>query len=342
MGIQVTQRVRLERRPAVVITRVGLGTAPLGNLFEPVEEPSALATLRAAVAHGIRLLDTAPLYGHGLAEQRVGAVLAELGEHCPADLALCTKVGRLLRPAGRTCPPDNDDVYAVEGPERPVFDFSREGVRASLVESLRRLGREEVDIALIHDPDDHLEEAIREAYPALAELRSEGRVGAVGAGMNNVASLLRIVESTEVDVILLAGRYTLLDTSAASELLPRCLERNVGVMIGGVFNSGVLADPGPKSRFDYRPAGKDVLRRVGRFETVCKRFNVPLKAAALQFPFAHPAVTTVLLGARSVMELQENLSLLRMNLPPGLWGAMQDEQLLDRRVPVPDTDGARG
>ncbi len=216
-------------------SRLGLGTAPLGNLYAEVSEEDAAATVADAWAAGIRVFDTAPLYGHGLAERRLGAALSA---HPRGDFVLSTKVGRLLVPGT----PDGADGFKVSHGQVPRFDFSADGVRRSLEESLGRLGLDRIDVALIHDPDNHLEQAIAEAAPALAALRDDGVVTAIGFGMNYVAPLKEAVERCDLDVILVAGRYTLLDQAALhSGLLAACAERGVGVIAGGVFNSGVLA-----------------------------------------------------------------------------------------------------
>ena len=231
----------------LALGRIGLGTAPLGNLYAEVTEEDARATVDAAWDAGIRLFDTAPLYGHGLAERRLGAALAA---HPRDELVISTKVGRLLQPGV----PEPEGAFRVSHGEVPRFDFSADGVRRSLDESLGRLGVDRVDIVLIHDPDAHLGQAISEAAPVLAALREEGVVGAIGFGMNYVEPLRKAVERCDLDVILVAGRYTLLDQAALdSGLLALCDERRVSVMAGGVFNSGVLAAPSPGSTYDYLP-----------------------------------------------------------------------------------------
>jgi D-threo-aldose 1-dehydrogenase len=281
--------------------RLGLGTAPLGGLFEAVDDDDARATVDAAWSVGIRHFDTAPLYGSGLAESRLGAALAGR----PRDeLTLSTKVGRRLVPG------EPDDHFVDAPPLRPVFDFSPEGVRRSLTESLERLQQDRVDIALLHDPDDRLDEA-RRAIDAAREL-----VPIVGVGTNVVATAQELVERGEVDVVLLAGRYTLLDRSAGNELLPLCAERGVPVHAAGVFNSGVLAGG---TTFDYAAAPLDVLARRDALAVLCARHGVPLAAAAIQFPLQHPAVRSVVVGARSPAEVEEDARLLELTVPDALW-----------------------
>jgi len=319
----------------LTVTRVGLGTAPLGGLFEAVSDEEALATIAGAWELGIRFFDTAPLYGHGLSEQRLGVALAGRPR---GDLVLATKVGRLLR---RDAPPDesqlSDGVERWKGvpPLNPVFDFSYDGVMRSVEESLARLGLDRIDVLHIHDPDEHYDDALRGAYRALDRLRSEGTIGAVGAGMNQAEMLTRFARDADFDCFLVAGRYTLLDQSALAELLPLCLERGVAVIAGGVFNSGILADPRPGATFDYSVAPAELVERARRLGAVCERHGVPLKAAALQFPLAHPAVTTLLLGPRSAAELEENLALLRLELPAALWDELRGEGLVARDAPAP-------
>jgi D-threo-aldose 1-dehydrogenase len=289
-------------------TRLGLGTAPLAGLYEPVEEAAATAAVDRAWDLGLRLVDTAPLYGSGLAEQRVGSALRSRPR---SELVLSTKVGRLLRPGLPAQP-----IFRGTPPFGPVFDFSHDGVLRSLDESLTRLGLDRVDVALIHDPDDHFEEAIGGAYPALERLRSEGVVTAIGVGMNQTGLLCRFAREGDFDCFLLAGRYTLLDRSAADELLPLCLERGIRVIAGGVFNSGVLASG---STYDYAPAPPAVLERARRLRSICEARGIPLEAAAIQFPARHPAVASVVVGCRSADEVEHDVRLFEQELPDDLW-----------------------
>jgi D-threo-aldose 1-dehydrogenase len=228
---------------------------------------------------------------------------------------LSTKVGRLLVPD----PGAGSEHFAHGAGYRQVFDFSADGIRRSLDESMSRLGVDRVDVVYLHDPDDHADQALREAYPALHELRSQGVVGAIGVGMNQNAVPARFVRETDLDVVLLAGRYTLLDRSGADELMPLCLDRGVTVVVGGVYNSGVLADPSPGAHFDYEPARPQVLAAAQRLRDVAAGHGVPLKAAAVQFPLRHPAVGCVLLGARSVAELDENVAMAGHPVPEQAW-----------------------
>lgn len=322
-------------RTRLSVTRIGLGTAALGGLYTAVDEGQAVETVRCAYDHGLRFFDTAPLYGHGLSEHRVGLALRGL----PRDeVVLATKVGRLLR---ADAPPDRSQLSG--GVERwpaapsvnPVFDFSYDGVLRSFEESVGRLGVDRVDVLHIHDPDEHGEEALDGAYRALDRLRSEGTVSAVGAGMNQAELLVRFARAADFDCFLLAGRYTLLDQAALRELLPLSAERGIAVLLGGVYNSGILAGPRPGATFDYAPAPAELVERAHRLEIVCRRHGAELKAAALQFPLAHPAVTSLLVGARSPEELDEDIALLQTPLPAALWDDLRREGLLPEDAPTP-------
>jgi D-threo-aldose 1-dehydrogenase len=296
------------------LPRLGLGTAPLGGLFDAVDEDTALATVERAWERGIRFFDTAPLYGHGLSERRLGRALAGR----PRDeYVLATKVGRLLR-AG--APRDPDRAIWHEPPAlEPVFDYSYDGALRSLEESLERLGLERVDVLHIHDAEHRQEEALAGAYRALDRLRAEATIRAVGAGLNFPEPLVRFAREADFDCFLVAGRFTLLDRTALPELLPLCFELGIAVIVGGVFNSGVLAGG---TTFDYRPAPPEILERVRRLDETCTRHGVPLAAAALQFPLRHSAVTSLLLGARSAAELDESLDLLELEIPDDLWAEL--------------------
>lgn len=279
---------------------LGLGTAPLAGLYDAVDEETAHAVVERAWELGIRRFDTAPYYGSGLAERRVGAVLERKPRN---DFVISTKVGRRLRP----------DASGWDG---AYFDFSADGALRSLEESIDRLGLDRVDLVLIHDPDDHYDEAVAGAYRALARLRDEGVVNAIGVGMNQSELLCRFARETDPDCFLVAGRYTLLDRSAADELLPLCEERGIEVIAGGVFNSGVLAGG---TTFDYEAAPPGVVARVEELRAICARHGVPLQAAAVRFPARHPAVTSVLVGCRTPDEVTEDVRLFELDIPDALW-----------------------
>jgi D-threo-aldose 1-dehydrogenase len=296
-----------------------LGCAPLAGLYAAVDGEQARATLDAAWEHGIRAFDTAPHYGAGLSERRVGAALRERPRH---ELTLCTKVGRLLvEPHGRAV-----DPHMFEGAPRLErrFDFSADGVRRSLEESLDRLGMDRIDVAHVHDPDEHMDQAIAEAFPALVELREQGVIGAVGAGMNHAEPLARIVREADVDCVLVAGRYTLLDRGAEAVLLDPCAERGVSVLAAAVFNSGILIDPGEGARYDYEPAGDALRAHAQRIEAACARHGVTLAAAALAFPLRHPAVSAVVVGMRSPVEVEANLRHASEAIPDELWAEIDE------------------
>jgi D-threo-aldose 1-dehydrogenase len=292
---------------------LGFGCAPIGGLFEPVGDERTRQTLQHAWEAGLRFFDTAPLYGLGLAERRLGSFLKDK----PRDeYVLSTKVGRIIRDGT----PGPDLAAWTENRDKVFdFDFSYDGVMRSVEASLERLDLDRVDILFIHDPDDHHDEAIDGAYRALDLLRHEGTIGALGAGMNQTQMLARFAREASFDCFLVAGRYTLLDRSADAELFPLCEERGVVVVAGGVFNSGLLAGG---DTYDYAPASEDLRRKVRELNDVCFRYGVPLKAAALQFPYRQPVVASVLTGARTPNEIDENARLFGLELPPELWAEL--------------------
>lgn len=343
-----TERVPLTRA-GITLTRMGLGTAALGGLFQSVGEEEARSTIEAAWEAGLRYFDTAPLYGYGLAERRLGAVLRDRPREA---FVVSTKVGRLLRRGVPRHPTEFDDRGALYYHGEPdlslVYDYSYDGAMRSFEESLARLGLGRIDILLIHDPDvvqladspeAHFRLVMEGAYRALAALRAQRVVRAIGVGMNRVEMLVRFAQEGDFDVFLVAGRYTLLDQVALHKLLPLCLERGIGVVIGGVYNSGILADPRPGATYDYVRASPPLVERARRIAAVCDRWGVPLRAAAIQFPLGHPAVVSVLSGSRSRAELLDNLELFRYRIPDGLWDELFSEGLLPRDAPVPKGSG---
>jgi D-threo-aldose 1-dehydrogenase len=342
MPFDARERVDLGRS-GLRVTRLGFGAAPIGGLYTAVDDADARATVDRAWELGIRTFDVAPLYGYGAAERRLGSALAGR----PRDeFVLSTKVGRLVRPSDAITPTDDVDPQAMDGrqdafyvrsePVRMVFDFSADGVRRSIEESLARLGLDRIDIALIHDPDTHWAAAIDEAFPALARLRGDGVVRAIGVGMNQSAMLARFAREGDFDVFLLAGRYTLLDQDALGELLPLCVERDIAVLAGGAMNSGILADPTPGGRFDYQPAPPAIVERARRLAAICARHGVPLRAAAVQFPLAHPAIRSLIAGVRRIDHLDEYPELMAHPIPADLWSELRAEGLIDPVAPVPD------
>ena len=309
-------RVPGTRLPAVA-TALGIGGGPLGGLFRHVPEEDACAAVERAWEHGLRLFDVAPLYGHGRAERLLGSVLRAK----PRDsFVLSTKVGRLLRPTGGS---GRSDFADADPGREPVFDYSADGVRRSLEESLERLGLDRVDVVYIHDPEEHLDQAIGEAMPALTRLREEGVVAAVGVGTNVASTLARFAGETDIDCALLAGRVTLLDRSGADEALPRCAERGIAVVAGGVFNSGILADPSPAGTYDYAPPDEALRRRADELGERCAAHGVPLAAAAMQFPLRHPAVAAVVVGVRSPAEVDADVAAFETEIPEQLWQELE-------------------
>lgn len=322
-------------RSGIALPALSLGAAPIAGLYEPVAEADARATVRRALARGMRYLDTAPHYGTGLSERRVGIALADAPR---SSFLLSTKVGRRLEPLAPGARPATRG-FADGLPYTAIWDWSRDGIRRSLADSLDRLGLARVDIVYLHDPDRHERDVYAHAYPALAELRAEGVVRAIGVGMNRADMLARFVRRLDLDVVLLAGRYSLLDQRGLDELLPACLRAGVGAVVAGVYNSGLLADPRPGARFDYAPADAALVERALRLAEVCEAHGSSLKAAALQFPFGHPAVVSVLVGCRSAAEVDENCDRFARPLPGALWTDLRDAGLLPPHVPVPSAAG---
>ena len=321
--------------------RLGLGGAPLGNLFEAVNDLDARQLVEAAWHSGCRTFDTAPHYGHGLSERRLGDALR--GQ--PRDaFVLSSKVGRLLWPDAAAARAQHGYVDIL--PFRQSWDFSAAGTRRSVEDSLQRLGLARLDVAYVHDPDatTHgdqapgvLRQVLDETLPALRQLQREGLVGAIGLGTNDVDVVLQVLAAADLDVLMLAGRYSLLDHSALPGLLPLCAERGVRVALGGVFNSGILATGtrGGAATFNYAPAAREWLERTAQIEAVCDAFGVPLRAAALQFALAHPAVDIVMLGARTVWEWKDAQAMLRHAVAPAFWAALRAQGLVPDEAPLP-------
>ena len=297
-------------RTGLRVRRLALGTAPLASIFWGNDSDTAVQTAARALEVGIGFFDTAPFYGLGEAERRLGRAMAAAGGERPV---IATKAGRLL-----TVEPDGSvDVH---------FDFSYDAARQSLESSLERLGVDRVDIVHIHDPDDHIGEAADGTYPALVAWRDEGMIGAVSLGTNSVATAAAFLERVDLDCMLVAGRYTLLDRSAAN-LIDACAERGVAYLAAGVFNSGVLARPRPGSWFDYGPASDATLARAAEVDSICRRHGVSLRAAALNFPLTNAAVTSVVVGMAAPAEVDENLADLRTPVPDDLWLELQGMEL---------------
>jgi D-threo-aldose 1-dehydrogenase len=323
---------RLPNR-SLALSELSLGCSQLGNMYREISNTDARSTVDVAWELGVRYFDTAPHYGLGLSEQRLGAALAS---HPRDAYVLSSKVGRLLVPV--ECPDGLDDQgFVVPATHRRVWDFSRDGIRRSLEESLERLGLDRLDIVYLHDPDEHWTDVLATGYAALEELRAAGVVGAIGAGMNQSKMLADLVRDTDVDVIMLAGRYTLLEQDALDDLLPLCCERRVAVVAAGVFNSGVLARarPARDAKYDYGDAPRELVERAQAIARVCERHGTTLPAAALAFPLAHRAVASVCVGARSAAQMQRNAALYGQTVAPDLWSELKAEGLLRNDAPVP-------
>lgn len=314
-------------QPRAPLPRLGFGGAVIGNLYREISEEAALAAVDAAWNLGIRYFDTAPHYGLGLAERRLGSALAGKDR---AEWVLSTKVGRLLVPNGHRTGSDSAG-FDVPDDLRRRWDFSRDGVLRSIEESLLRLGVDRLDIVFVHDPDDHADEAIGRAAPALTDLREQGVIRAWGVGMNQWEIPARFVRETDIDIVMVAGRFTLLDQSAADELLPLCLERRVDVVNVGVFNSGLLSKPRPAAdtTYDYQTAPPDLIRRTNEIADLCQEFGTDLPTAALAFSYAHPAVKSVAVGMRSRAQVESVVSMSEAAVPEELWTALAERGLVD-------------
>jgi D-threo-aldose 1-dehydrogenase len=320
---------------------LGLGGAPLGNLFTAVPDADARSLIDAAWASGCRSFDTAPHYGHGVSERRMGDALRG---HARDGYVLASKVGRLLTPSASAAREQHSFVDIL--PFNQHWDYSAAGTRRSVEDSLQRLGLARLDVAFVHDLDRSchgdnapavLRQVLDETLPTLQRLKEEGLVGAIGLGVNDQQVVLDVLRHADLDALLLAGRYTLLDHSALPELLPMCLKRGVHVALGGVFNSGILATGvrSGQASFNYAPAAQEWVQRTSRIEAICQQHGVPLRAGALQFPLAHPAVEIVMLGARHAAEWNDALVMLRQPIPPEFWQALRSEGLVPPEAPTP-------
>jgi D-threo-aldose 1-dehydrogenase len=304
-------KVRL--RTGVEVSRLSLGTAALGGLYTSVSDADCTDTVLTAIDNGINFIDTAPHYGKGTSEVRIGKALAGRDR---STFVIATKIGRLLVPSTT----DIDDFFMdADNTVERKFDFSASGVRQSLEGSLERLGLDSVEILFIHDPDANADEAILEAYPELDRMRSEGIIKAIGVGMNQCETPTRVIKETDIDMVLIAGRYSLLDQKALEGLLPAALERNVDIIAAGVFNSGILANPVKGATYDYVPASAELLAKAVRIREVLDGHQVSLTSAALQFPLRHPAVKSVLVGCRSAAEVATNIAEFDKTIENKVW-----------------------
>jgi D-threo-aldose 1-dehydrogenase len=329
-------------KSGVEVTIMGCGGAPLGNMYQAFPDAQARATLEAAHAVGIRYFDTAPLYGFGLSEHRLGEALRGKERD---GLVLSTKVGRLLRPRD----PASLDHGQFKGglPFAQVYDYSYDGVMRSLEDSLQRLGTWRIDVLLVHDLDvwthgseqarvERVEAFMAGGYRAMEKLRADGTVKAIGAGVNETAACQDLAERGDFDCFLLAGRYTLLEQAPLDEFLPLCERRRIALIIGGAYNTGILATGAiPGAYFQYAPAPPEIMERVRRIEAVCARHGVWLPTAALQFPLGHPAVATVIPGTRSPAEVAQNLEIFAPAIPADFWVELKHEGLLRADAPTP-------
>jgi D-threo-aldose 1-dehydrogenase len=325
------------------VSQLGFGTGPFGNIFEKADDAMTRAAVTAALDGGINYFDSAPFYGHGLSEHRLGEALRGQDR---SRAIVSTKVGRLLRPTRATV--KTPGPFAGVLPFEIAFDYSYDGAMRSLEDSLQRLGMSHIDIAIIHDVTakwrgDQFETSYRQAidgaYKALDKLRSEGVIGAIGVGVNEVDTLERFAGDANFDCFMLAGRYTLLDTTALASLMPLCVRKSISILLAAPFHSGILvtgATPGAK--FWYADAPQDVLDRVKRMERICAAHGVSLQAAAIQFPLAHPAMGSIAAGYRSPSEVSQALVACRAHIPADFWTEMKAEGLIDPAAPTPAGD----
>jgi D-threo-aldose 1-dehydrogenase len=342
----VKARRQIGRRD-LQVTGLALGTAPLGGLYRDLSDEEAEAAIEAAWQAGVRFFDTAPHYGHTRAEHRLGHILRRYPR---SEYVLCTKTGRRFVP--RTRPYDGSEGWINPLPFEAIYDYTHDGILRSFEDSQMRLGVVDIDVLLIHDigvvthgeRNAHYWQQLTSGggFRALDELRSAGTVKAVGLGVNESQAVLDVMATFDIDCALLAGRYTLLEQAPLADLLPACEQRGVSILLGGAFNSGILARGIEGDlKFNYGDAPREIIEHVAKLQAVCSAHGVPLAAAALQFPYAHPAVATVLTGARSADEVRENVASFELPIPPALWQALRDEGLLDPRAPLP-VDAANG
>ena len=338
-----TRNLRTRKHGDLPLTELGFGGAPLGNLYRALPEEVAQATLDAAYDAGIRLFDTAPLYGFGLSEERYGAAIARWGRD---DLVISTKIGRWLEDCRLDEVPDLGFVLETK-PRSFEFDYSYDGVMRSYEQSLQRLGTDRIDILLIHDTDiwTHgsaeaadavLRKVMAEGYKAMEELRASGAIKAIGAGLNAWEICKRLAREGDFDCFLLAGRYTLLEQDALESFLPLCVEREIGIILGGPYNSGILASgPVEGAKYNYKPAPPEILERAREIERVCEAHGVRLVEAALHFVYGHPAIVSVIPGAAAPEEVARNMAVLDKAVPSGLWADLKGEGLIREDAPTP-------
>lgn len=340
-------KMRTLGRTGIPVSEISFGSVPIGNLYRPVDDVEAIEAVTTAVNAGVNLIDTSPHYGCGLAEHRIGTALRRLDRN---GLVISTKIGRwldttrIMPPAVAGADPTGDFVDTPRFMR--VFDYSRDGVMRSVDQSLLRLGIDKIDLLLIHDADSvihgaagadrRFREIMEGAYPAMVELREQGVVRGIGMGLNEVAASVRFLQAMDIDVALIAGCYSLLDQPALETFLPLAAERGIGVMLGGVFSSGILATGAiAGARYDYRPAPAEILARVGQMERICKSHGVPLAAAAIQFALAAPSVSTIVLGGATPAEIRANVAAASIEPPAALWSDLKAAGLIDSNLTTP-------
>lgn len=313
-------------RGNVPVSDVGFGAAQLGNLNRATTDDESTSAVHAARAAGITYFDTAPHYGLGLSERRLGRALADTARD---EIVISTKVGRLLVDSPETADRQDDEGFVVPASVRREWDFSADGVKRSIEDSLTRLGTDRIDIVYLHDPDDHEEQATREALPALLDLRAQGVIRAVGAGMNQSAMPTRFIEAHDLDVVMLAGRLTLLDQTGLTDLMPLAARRGVAVVAAGVYNSGLLSSTeiNPDAHFDYAPASSEMLARARRLAAICRSHGVDLPSAAVQYSLRHPAVVSAVIGMRTAAHVESSIDRRTTDIPDELWVELDAEGL---------------
>lgn len=303
------------------VTRLSLGSAPLSGLFRTVTEEESDELIELSLNSGIRHIDSAPLYGYGMSERRIGRVISKTDK----PYVLSTKVGRLVVPGKNK---ELDKWPGTDPNVEIVFDYSPNGIRKSLEESYERYGGKQAQIVYIHDPEEWISDAINVVYPILDDLRRQGIIQAVGIGVNYVKTAMAVIKDTDLNIALLAGRYTLLDQSSQDELYPLALAKNVSIVAAGVMNSGILANPKPGAHYDYEPAKAELVERALAIKNKLSEFNVPLTAAALQFPLRHKAVATVLVGAATADEMRANIRDFDLDIPKEAWESLENSGLI--------------
>ncbi|MFN8493581.1 MAG: aldo/keto reductase [Caldilineaceae bacterium] len=341
-------KLRQVGKTALHITQFGLGGTGFGNIYKAIGDQDAQATIDAAWQAGIRYFDTAPLYGGGLSEIRVGKGLARYPR---AEFVISTKVGwrlEALEPGSQLSGPEKVFDHAL--PYRGVMDYSLDAAKRSLEESLQRLNTDNIEIVLMHDPDEsislqpnfdpyavsHFKAAMEHVYPWLDDLRRQGVVKAIGVGMNQWQMLADFANAGDFDCFVLAGRYTLLEQESLQSFLPLCEKKRISIIVGGPYNSGVLATGAtPGAYYNYAPAPQPILDRVQKIQQICAYYNIPLPSAALQFPFGHPTVAAIIPGARSAAELQQNIAYFQQEIPADFWAELKHLRLIDPAAPTP-------